>query len=86
MQGKVVMIRRNGVIAELSERPQIGDFFQIYRVKDGVETILGTGYIRKSRGPNLWKINPMDKEDGSRGNTFTDVQEGDLVRSISIDS
>lgn len=81
MQGEVAIIMRNGVVARLDGHPQIGDLFQIYRVENGVETIVGNGYMRKPKAGG-WKINPIDKQDGSRGDQYVDVRVGDLVRSI----
>lgn len=81
MNGTVVDLRRVGVIAQLDGFPNVGDLFQIYRIENGVETILGNGYLRKSRGQNLFKINPMEDESGNRGEPFVGIQLGDLVRS-----
>jgi hypothetical protein len=82
MQGTVVQLKARGVIASLDGSPEVGDIFQIYRIQNGVETILATGYLRKPRG-NDYKINPIDHEDGSRGENFVGVQLGDLVRKVS---
>lgn len=82
MQGIVVELKRQGVIAKLDGTPDIGDLFEVYRVQDGVEVILAKGYMRKSKGENF-KINPIDLEDGSRGLSFDGVLEGDLVRSVA---
>lgn len=81
MNGTVIGIRGFGVIAQLDGTPQVGDLFQIYRVQDGVETILGTGYVRKSKAEGF-KINPMDNDDGTRGMPFTGIMLGDLIRSV----
>jgi hypothetical protein len=83
MQGTVIALRRNGVIVEMMGVPEIGDMFQIYRVENGIETIVGSGYIRKPKGPNVWKINPMDTETGAKGIPFVDARVGDLVRQIT---
>lgn len=80
MQGTVEKLKRVGVMVRLDGVPEVGDSFQIYRVQDGVETVLGTGYVRKAMG-DLYKVNPPDAEDGGRGEQFPGVQEGDLVRS-----
>ena len=81
MNGTVTGIRGFGVIVELDGTPQIGDLFEVYRVHDGVETILGKGYIRKQK-PIGFKLNPMDDPEGNRGEPFVDVMMGDLVRSV----
>lgn len=72
---------RVGVVVTLDGTPEVGDQFQIYRVVDGLEQVLGTGYVRKPIAASF-KINPPDTVDGQRGAQFPDVQEGDLVRSI----
>lgn len=80
MQGKVESLKRVGVMVSLDGVPEIGDPLQIYRVRDGVETVLGSGYVRKRMG-DRYKVNPPDGEDGRRGRPFEGVLIGDLVRS-----
>jgi len=81
MQGTVVKVMGVGVIAVLDETCGIGDQLQIFRLEDGVERIIGTGYVRKYLAMGL-KINPPDTEEGGRGEQFPDVREGDLVRGV----
>jgi len=82
MQGRVTEIKPRGVIATIDGTPEVGDLFQVYRIQNGIEVVLATGYIRKQRD-NGYKINPIDGEDGSRGEPFIGVEVGDLVRKIA---
>ena len=82
MNGTVDRIMRHGVLAKIDGTPEIGDLFQIYRVMDGTEVTVGTGYIRKPHGPGMFKLQPPETESGERGGQFPDVQEGDLVRKV----
>lgn len=82
MQGRVTEIKPRGVIATIDGAPEVGDLFQVYRIQNGIEVVLATGYIRKQRD-NGYKINPIDGEDGSRGEPFIGVEVGDLVRKIA---
>jgi hypothetical protein len=80
MQGTVTGIRKFGVVVQLDGTPEIGDLFELYRIQDGTEIILGKGYARKHMFESF-KINPIEDESGDRA-SFEDVQMGDLVRSI----
>jgi len=82
MNGTVYRIMRHGVLATIDGTPEIGDLFQIYRVTDGAEVVIGTGYIRKPHGPGTFKLQPPETDSGERGGQFPGVQEGDLVRSV----
>lgn len=82
MQGTVIHIKPQGVVATLDGVPEVGDLFEVYRIQDGEEVVLATGYFRKIKD-GAYKINPMDKPDGSRGIPFVGVEVGDLVRSVS---
>lgn len=82
MNGRVTHIRNRGVIATIDGVPEVGDLFEIYRIQNGVDIVLATGYIRKPRD-NGYKINPTDAENGERGMPFVGIEVGDLVRKIS---
>jgi hypothetical protein len=82
IKGFVVEVKRIGVLAQLDGLPETGDIFKIYRIINDIENIIGTGYIRKQKGLNIFKINPMDNESKNRGNQFIDVKIGDLLNSI----
>ncbi len=82
MSGTVEQLKKHGVSVLITDTPSIGDFFQIYRIINEVEIIIGTGYIRKPLVPNIFKLQPPDKEDGGRGEQFLDVQVGDLIRKV----
>jgi len=93
MQGTVVRMRPNGVEAQLDSATDSltdADRFQVYRVVDGTETILGTFYARRSKGPNLICLNVVGDKPGQPGfpptvpvpTVLAQIQLGDLVRSI----
>lgn len=79
MNGTVVRLRPNGVEANMDSATNSltdANQFQVYRVVDGNEVIVGTGFAKRSRGPNLICINPLDNTE------FNAPQVGDLVRSV----
>lgn len=82
MHGTITTLKHRGVLATLDGVPEIGDLFEIYRIENGEEIILGTGYVRREKG-EAFNISPMDNENGSRGTLWVGVLVGDLVRSVT---
>ena len=79
MNGVVTQLKPRGFIAEMdspTDGMEPGTRFQIYRVVDGGEVVVGTGVSRKAMPPSSLKVNP----DGSE--PLGEVQVGDLVRSV----
>lgn len=94
MQGTVIRMRHKGVEA-LMDGPTDSltqdNHFQVYHIVDGVETVLGTFYAKRSKGPNLICLNLLGDGPGAPGfvpsaprpmGILQTIQVGDLVRSI----
>lgn len=80
MNGTVTRLRPRGVEAlmdsdtsNLTEQDQ----FEVYRVVDGSEVIVGTYFAKRSKGPNQINLNRVDGADAEE-----DPVVGDLVRSV----
>jgi hypothetical protein len=94
MQGTVARMRPRGVEALMDSATNAltsDNQFQVYRIEDGNEVILGTFYAKRSKGPNLICLNVLGDSPGSPGWSPTapspvvvlmTIQVGDLVRSI----
>lgn len=79
MNGTVAVLKRKGFLAVMdgpADTVPIGTRFEVYRVVDGVETIVGTGVSKVFRQPNLLKVNPED------GAELGEPRLGDLVRQL----
>lgn len=94
MQGTVIRMRPRGVEAQMDSATDAltsDNRFQVYRVVDDNEVILGTFYAKRSRGPNLICLNVLGDGPGAPGwsptapspiVTIMVLELGDLVRSI----
>jgi hypothetical protein len=86
MRGTVTRLRPRGVEALMdgpTDTLEEGTQFRIYRSVNGQDFEVGTGYSRRSKGPNLICLNATP----GRGNgedlvQLNDPQIGDLVESI----
>jgi len=74
----VHVVKSRGVIVKCdtpAEMPQVHSKWQVYRVVNNVETIVGTGSVRKPIGADSFKLNPDQP-------FAVPAQVGDLVRAV----
>lgn len=86
MNGTVVRLRPKGVEAEMDENTDNlteDDTFEVYRVVDGVETVIGQCYPKRSKGTKLINLNWMTFKDIlPKTLPPSDALIGDLVRKV----
>lgn len=84
MNGTVARLRSRGVEALMDSdtssivmKEELR--FEVYRVVNGVETVLATMFPKRSKGPNMINLNHTV---GTMQNETAGLQVGDLVRSV----
>jgi hypothetical protein len=80
MNGTVTRLRARGVEATMDEPVDTiveSDRFQVYRLdSNNNEVIVGVGFPKRPRGPNMINLNPIE------GTVFDEPLLGDLIRPI----
>lgn len=79
MNGTVTRLRPMGIEATMESATDSltnTDHFQVYRMDGDAEVLVGVGFAKRSKGPNLINLNAIE------GSSLGDAKIGDLVRPV----